>query len=56
MKRKWPLRVLAVLGGGCLTLLALVLVASQYGNQPSLPSMELAAGIGAAIGGALTLI
>ena len=56
MKRKWPLRVLAILGGGTLTLLALVLFAYQYGNQPSVSDMELAAGLGAAFGGALTLI
>ena len=48
--------VLAILGGGSLTLLALVRVGYDYGNQPSVPVMELAAGLGAALGGALTLI
>ena len=56
LKRKWPLLVLAILGGGSLTLLALVLFAYQYGSQPSVPHMGLAAGFGAAIGGALTRI
>jgi hypothetical protein len=56
MKPNWPLRISAILGGGALTLLALVLVADQYGNQPSMPDLGLAAGLGAAIAGALILI
>ena len=38
--------VTAILGGGALTLLALVLVAYQYGNQTSIADIELAAGLG----------
>jgi 4-amino-4-deoxy-L-arabinose transferase-like glycosyltransferase len=56
MKRNWSLRLTAILGGGAITLLALVLVAYQYGNRPSMSNMELAAGLGAAIAGVLTLI
>ena len=47
---------ISVLGCGGLTLLALVLVANEYGNEPTVSGMELAAGLGAAIGGALTLM
>ena len=54
MKSNWTLLAITVPGGGALALLALVLIAYQYGNQPSTPDMQLAAELGAAIGGALT--
>jgi hypothetical protein len=54
MKLNWLLLAIAVPGGGALALLALVLIAHQYGNQPSMPDLGLAAELGAAIGGALT--
>jgi hypothetical protein len=55
-KRNWWLLSLAIVSGGALTVFALVLVADQYGNQISLPDVELAAGLGGAIVGALMLI
>ena len=54
MKPVWSLLAITVPGGGALALLVLVLVAYQYGNQPSHQDMALAAELGAAIGGALT--
>lgn len=54
MKSNWTLLAITVPGGSALALLALVLLAYQYGNQPSTPDMQLAAELGAAIGGALT--
>jgi len=52
MKSNLLLLAITVPGGGLLALLALVLVASQYGNLPSTPDMQLAAELGAAIGAA----
>jgi hypothetical protein len=54
MKPSWTLLAIAVPACGALALLALVAVTYGYGNQPSMPDMELAAELGAAIGGVLT--
>lgn len=44
------------MGGGTITLLALLAIAHRYGSQPTMPDMELAVGLGGAIGVALILI
>lgn len=54
MKSNWSLLAITVPVGGAVALLVLVLLAYQYGNQPSTTDMQLAAELGAAIGGALT--
>ncbi len=54
MKPNWKLLGVAVPGTAALALLLLVLVAYQYGNQPSMSDSEGAAEIGAIIGGLLT--
>ena len=54
MKSNWSLLAITVPGGGALAFLALVLVAYQYGHLPSIPDMQLAAELGAGIGGVLT--
>ena len=53
MRGSWFLPA-TIFGGGATALLALVLIAYQYDNQPSIPDMTLAAELGAAIVGALT--
>ena len=53
MKSNWSLLAITVPGGGALALLALVLIAHQYGDLPSMSDMQLAAELGAAIGWAL---
>jgi hypothetical protein len=53
MKSRWSLLAIAAASGGAMAALTLVLVAYQYGNQPSASDMELAAELGAAIGGTL---
>jgi presenilin-like A22 family membrane protease len=56
MKPNWLLLGIAILGGAALSSLILILVAYQYGNQPSVRDLELAAVLGGAIGGMLILI
>jgi hypothetical protein len=52
----WPPIVSAILLGAAITSVGLVVVTYSYGIWPTVPDMELAAGLGAALGGALTLI
>lgn len=54
MKPSWSLLAIAVPVGAAGAILALALIAYQYGNQPSSSDMELAAELGAGIGAALT--
>ena len=54
MKTTLSLLLIGVPLGGAVTVLALVVASYRYGNQPSATDMELAAELGAAIGGALT--
>jgi hypothetical protein len=56
MRRIWYLLAFAVPSGGAAAVLALVLICYHYSNQPSVPDMALAAGLGAALGGALMLV
>jgi hypothetical protein len=51
-----PLLISAVLLGESLTNVALVFATYRYGLWPTVPDMELAASLGAALGGALTLV
>ena len=52
MRRSWFL-LATIFGCGAMAMLALVLVAYQYDNQPSTADMRLAAELGATIGGTL---
>jgi hypothetical protein len=56
VKVRWLSVGTAILAGGAITLLALVVIAHRYGNQPTMPDMERAAGFGGAIAAALMLI
>jgi hypothetical protein len=56
VKASWLSVGTAILCGGAITLLALLVIAHRYGNQPTMPDMELAAGFGGAIAAALILI
>jgi hypothetical protein len=53
MKSTWSLLATAVASGGAMAAVALAVVAYQHGSQPSASDMELAAELGAAIGGTL---
>lgn len=52
----WYLAAFAVVIGGAIAALALMLVAYVYGSERSGSDMEIAAGLGTAIGGTLMLI
>ena len=54
MKPNWRLLAIAVPAVAALAALVLVLVAYQCGSQLSMPDVELAAELGAGLGGLLT--
>ncbi|HWE72139.1 MAG TPA: hypothetical protein VG328_03200 [Stellaceae bacterium] len=56
MKASWLSIGAAVLCGGAITLLALLVIAHSYGNHPTMSDIELALGCGGALGAALVLI
>jgi hypothetical protein len=55
MKLNWRRLAIAVPLGASTAVLAIIVIAYRYGNQPSTQDMELAAELGAALGGALAL-
>jgi hypothetical protein len=56
MKSIFSLLAIAIVSGGAIAAITLLLVARQFGNQPSVTDLEGAAELGAAIGGTLIYV
>jgi hypothetical protein len=54
LKLNWPLLVCAIVSGGALANVGLLFVTNIKGVWPTVADMQLAAELGAAIGGTLT--